>query len=209
MKRTRDPRAEKPDEYASYLQMKRPKANQACSSCRKHKTRCELLDAAESTSNSGRCHRCKVLNIACSFDNPDSLPVASGSTPRPAVLLSRGLPTDACPDTPPRGTTPIVPKAEMTDGALSRKTIRPQDLVPAPLTPWGFLKAPGGFDWTANPMLALQELSRRPQTPHSDPSVPLSGIITHDQKQYLLEMFALPSFIHKLSTLTGAHLDSS
>src|SRR5712691_568623 len=44
---------------------KRAKANQACASCRKNKTRCELL---EFTSYYSRCHRCDVLSITCSFE---------------------------------------------------------------------------------------------------------------------------------------------
>ncbi|KAH9006782.1 hypothetical protein EDB86DRAFT_2868239 [Lactarius hatsudake] len=45
---------------------KRNKASRACTSCRKHKTRCELF---EPSSHHSRCHRCDVLSIACSPTN--------------------------------------------------------------------------------------------------------------------------------------------
>ncbi|KAJ7792681.1 hypothetical protein B0H14DRAFT_2930159, partial [Mycena olivaceomarginata] len=42
---------------------KKPKSIQACTSCRKHKTRCEILDPSRSPV---RCHRCQVLTLQCS-----------------------------------------------------------------------------------------------------------------------------------------------
>ncbi|KAJ7684099.1 hypothetical protein DFH06DRAFT_970105 [Mycena polygramma] len=45
---------------------KRAKTAQACASCRKNKTRCEILDHSSSPV---RCHRCKVLSIECSYEH--------------------------------------------------------------------------------------------------------------------------------------------
>ncbi|KAJ6491921.1 hypothetical protein C8R45DRAFT_867452 [Mycena sanguinolenta] len=54
---------------------KRAKTIQACASCRKNKTRCEILDH---TTSIVRCHRCKVLSIDCSYEQTKK-PVASTS----------------------------------------------------------------------------------------------------------------------------------
>lgn len=60
MKRSRDDSAAggKPAD-SSTGKHKRPKSSQACASCRKHKTRCELLDAHSSSTAPLRlrCHR--------------------------------------------------------------------------------------------------------------------------------------------------------
>ncbi|KAJ7682058.1 hypothetical protein DFH06DRAFT_286369 [Mycena polygramma] len=44
---------------------KRAKSAQACASCKKHKTRCEILDYSSSPV---RCHRCTVLSNECSYE---------------------------------------------------------------------------------------------------------------------------------------------
>ncbi|KAJ7142512.1 hypothetical protein C8R44DRAFT_846504, partial [Mycena epipterygia] len=54
----------------------RVKTSQACASCRKHKTRCEVLDP---NGRPVRCHRCKVLAIECFYEKT-RVSVASGSS---------------------------------------------------------------------------------------------------------------------------------
>ncbi|EIW76212.1 hypothetical protein CONPUDRAFT_168789 [Coniophora puteana RWD-64-598 SS2] len=61
---------------AAPTQPKRPKAAQACLSCRKHKTRCEMLEGDNSGSH---CHRCKVLSLPCSFDATNATPASAAS----------------------------------------------------------------------------------------------------------------------------------
>jgi hypothetical protein len=188
MKRSRDDRpfVEKVDEtmnssrippaHAS-LSIKRAKSTQACLSCRRHKTRCEQLEGSSSSSGSQRCHRCKVLNMHCSFDDSGGLPTA--------------MPTSTK-ESPP-SMTPILFDEDTTPShkpnTFGTKGMQPEDLVPASTTPWGFLK--GGIDWTSTPMLALQELARGPNpgdgmvSDHTDLS--MVEIITADQMRFLLE----------------------
>ncbi|KAF8209579.1 hypothetical protein K438DRAFT_2012292 [Mycena galopus ATCC 62051] len=56
---------------------KRAKSIKACVSCRKHKTRCEILDGSVSLV---QCHRCKVLSLACSYET--QRPVVSDPLPK-------------------------------------------------------------------------------------------------------------------------------
>jgi hypothetical protein len=48
---------------------KRAKTSQACVSCRKHKTRCEL----PSEPGISKCHRCHVLSATCSFEGSEMI----------------------------------------------------------------------------------------------------------------------------------------
>lgn len=84
---------------------KRPKASQACASCRKHKTRCELIDSDEPKVDGGndkdqssstsspapyarRCHRCTILRLPCSFESGErSLLLLVTSPPTSHVTL--------------------------------------------------------------------------------------------------------------------------
>lgn len=160
---------------------KRAKAAQACLSCRKHKTRCEMLDG-----DSGlQCHRCKVLSLPCSFGDSNGPPVGA-STPRPqarvldahkadrqpSISLSSNKMQDIISDdsfNPPKtmsttwegpapGTLSLFPDQprEKVEVDLSD----PQRLLPERHRPWGLLKLPGGFDGTTVPMLAMQALVR-------------------------------------------------
>jgi hypothetical protein len=167
MKRTREehPYLVKGDAQPTAAATKRPKSTQACSSCRRQKTRCENLNSGPS--GSLRCHRCSVLNIHCSFDDLSSV---KDSPSTPTVDLTRQ-------DSPP---------------LLSAGLIQPEDLVPLPTSRfWGSLKSSGGLDWTAAPMLALQDLARRPialNHPVTDYSnMSLADIVPPDQRHFLLE----------------------
>ena len=148
------------------LPLKRAKSTQACSSCRKHKTRCEQTDGSSSVPQ--RCHRCKVLNMSCSFDNSN----VSHTT----ISAFKESPTIS---------TRILPEPEDTHQSISPRPMQPEDLVAAPATPWG-------VDWTATPMLAIQDLARRPNprdasfVDHCDTSI--AEIISADQMRFLLDM---------------------
>lgn len=193
MKRSHEgKRSDKTKEDAVSPAIKRPKSIQACTSCRRHKTRCEQLDGA--VSGSLRCHRCKVLNMRCSFDNQNAAPVASASTPRKESPLR---PDTACQiiddmhtKLSPRNPSPSEHGSER---GIRARNLQPEDLVHTLDKPWGFLKVPGGFDWTATPMLALQELalrSRHKETQTVDNwDISLHGIIADVQMNQLLEMY--------------------
>lgn len=208
MKRALDNSGDKPSEAitSGRIQAKRPKSSQACSSCRKHKTRCELIDnPSPSDAHSGtgyRCHRCKVLNIPCSFESSEFAPPmpAARATPSPPPYLRYPHPTSTTgtepprigpqndpsthprphhrvhsqsdphaillgPPTPSSATTPHPPQTPTignVDAHLQQKEnyIKIEDLFPLPPNaPWGFVKVPGGFDWTATPMLAMQNIT--------------------------------------------------
>ncbi|KAH7931166.1 hypothetical protein BV22DRAFT_998664 [Leucogyrophana mollusca] len=196
---------------------KRAKAAQACLSCRKHKTRCEMLDGDNSGS---QCHRCKVLSLPCSFEDG-----AAPSTERVVASSSRSLaypscipaaPTDRRTSLPnkvqdiamddpasllrsPRtwdGTTPpsdqlqpFRPQAHEADGV---DLLDPERLLPVRHRPWGFLKLPGGFDGTMVPMLAMQALTRAgsgEESSYVTVEQSLLHILGRDQVKYLTDIF--------------------
>ncbi|KAF8208176.1 hypothetical protein K438DRAFT_1813558 [Mycena galopus ATCC 62051] len=182
---------------------KRSKASQACASCRRQKSRCEILDVrpASGVPVVIRCHRCKTLNVECSFETSELIhfspktilhtsPAVSPpttSTPTPPTESDGGLSTLAAVAASSR------PNAE--DGApINHITgsfgMRPEDLVPTAATPiWGSVSR---VDWTATPMLAIQELVRCPRTdvvarlPAADR---LSDILSPLEITSLIELF--------------------
>ena len=115
---------------------------QACTSCRKHKTRCEILgDAVHGVM---RCHRCKVLNSTCSYASLDiSLFIAdsSGSDLGPSRVDSIPI-VGASRAT---GNSPISP---------GDPSLLPDD-IPAVENMWSFM--PQHLDWSY-PLVAIQEL---------------------------------------------------
>ncbi len=160
---------------------KRPKSSQACASCRKHKTRCELLDSASHS----RCHRCNVLSITCSFETnapPIQATEYSGS-PSPAAVVRQRL-LNAILSTPQNN----------SDKCLEQT---PSDALPSPsrstaTSPWEFLKVPGIPDWSATPMLAMLTLSKMARTEQpmiqQACNLTFTEVLTVDQRQYLLRL---------------------
>ncbi|KAI0254725.1 hypothetical protein BJV78DRAFT_872379 [Lactifluus subvellereus] len=158
---------------------KRAKASQACTSCRKHKTRCELL---ESLSYLSRCHRCDVLSITCSFETNapqnsvvDNSPVTTCRQRLLRTILSVPEPNpDRC--------------LEPTQSEINGSTLRP-----TVTSAWEFLKVPGIPDWTATPMLAMLTLSKMASesqtTIQPTANLTFTEVLTGDQIQYLLGVF--------------------
>ncbi|KAJ7764566.1 hypothetical protein DFH07DRAFT_811654 [Mycena maculata] len=151
---------------------KRTKASQACASCRRQKSRCEILDvrSQHGAQVTIRCHRCKVLGIECSFETSDLIHfLPKPTTPASSPTLTGS--SDA--QTPPEsygGLSTLAavassrPNAEAinVNSVPSRYGMLPEDLVPTAHTPiWGCVNR---IDWTATPMLAIQELVRCPKT---------------------------------------------
>ncbi|KAI0316112.1 hypothetical protein OF83DRAFT_1128488 [Amylostereum chailletii] len=185
MKRTRDDASSNgpsPDGSVSAAgrkgPAKRPKSSQACASCRKHKTRCELLDSSSYVS---RCHRCEVLSISCSFETeaprssyPDPTPLPGHRQKTASVLLvgfRRPHSSEYTLDHPP--------DADAEDGK----------------SPWDFLQIPGMPDWTATPVLAMRTLSRQvcqdPFPKYDGRILTLQEILSLEQRQWLLNFFDL------------------
>ncbi|KAJ3841856.1 hypothetical protein F5878DRAFT_439046 [Lentinula raphanica] len=175
---------------------KRSKASQACTSCRKHKSRCELLEFP-SSSQGITCHRCKILNIQCSFESSNIIHLPSSQshpeTSRAILVNSSSASNSAspsesspfCPPLPPNqlpSPTPSVseqssPRHYYETISSSRTTtikevrdLRPEDIV-SDEVPWGPGGGQGGFDWTAAPILAIHELASKSysQSPLSSP----------------------------------------
>ncbi|KAJ4479106.1 hypothetical protein J3R30DRAFT_3289341 [Lentinula aciculospora] len=163
---------------------KRSKASQACQSCRKFKTRCELLEFP-SPSQGITCHRCKILNIQCSFESSNIIHLPSSQshpeTSRAILLNSASasgsaspsesnsfcpppLPPNQLPSPTPSASEPS-PRhyhdASINYGNVQQvRDLRPEDLVSDEI-PWGSCSAQGGFDWTAAPILAIHELASK------------------------------------------------
>ena len=168
-------------------QPKRPKSSQACSSCRKHKTRCELIDGH--SEGPYRCHRCKVLNISCSFESSDFVPpLQSTSTSSPTFNLPSYV-SDPATISPPN----ISGDRTASHPNNDNDRVKLEDLLPLPHKPWGFMKVPGGFDWTTTPMLAMQYATiNRPHLDEdqisSNINASLASILSPDKVKSLLDM---------------------
>ncbi|KAJ7269865.1 hypothetical protein C8J57DRAFT_322713 [Mycena rebaudengoi] len=152
---------------------KRHKALQACTSCKKSKTRCELLDSAR---RPVRCHRCQVLSIQCSYEET----VLPAPSPHPATPPPEGFGSRSMSNGPRSNAGPST-------------TVAP---IPMPPTDriWSFVNEEG-FDWSA-PMLAIQQLIKVPFTPLHAPAPVFAGgeltlprILTEDRIQHLLRLF--------------------
>lgn len=187
---------------------KRTKASQACASCRRQKSRCEILDvrSQQGAPVTIRCHRCKVLGVECSFETSDLihfLPKPTTQTPPAAPSPTVSVSSDE--RTPPENygglnTLATVassrPNADTfpVNSSPNRYGMLPEDLVPTASTPiWGSVNR---VDWTATPMLAIQELVRCPRT-DSGLDTPSGGrledILSPQEITSLLEMFVLLS----------------
>ncbi|KAJ6625104.1 hypothetical protein B0H10DRAFT_2003701 [Mycena sp. CBHHK59/15] len=183
---------------------KRTKASQACASCRRQKSRCEILDvrgAQAGTPVTVRCHRCKVLGVECSFETSDLIhflpkPAATSTSPAASVAVSPsedlmqvdsygGLNTLAA----VASSRPKSSETAAVKSIPSRYGMLPEDLVPTATTPiWGCTSR---VDWTATPMLAIQELVRFPRT-EGGPEVisgRLADILSPSEITSLLEIF--------------------
>ncbi|KAJ7355870.1 hypothetical protein DFH08DRAFT_738004 [Mycena albidolilacea] len=192
---------------------KRTKASQACASCRRQKSRCEILDISRppGAPASIRCHRCKVLGVECSFETSDlihffphtlshtspsaSSPSSSGPAPSPSQSEPSPVPVresygglntlaNVASSRPNVTNVPVNP-------IRNQYGMLPEDLVPTATTPvWGCVSR---VDWTATPMLAIQELVRCPRTQDSDPQLPsgsrLSDILSPPEISSMLEIF--------------------
>jgi hypothetical protein len=157
---------------------KRSKTSQACTSCRKHKTRCELLDPASRS----RCHRCDVLSITCSFETNVPPTQAAESPSHVAVFRQRLL--NAILSTPQSSSDKCLEQTPSDARCSSPRSTAP--------SPWELLKVPGMPDWSATPMLAMLTLSKmaRTEQPMIQPvsNLTFTEVLTGDQRQYLLRL---------------------
>ncbi len=156
---------------------------QACTSCRKHKTRCEILDGF--THSKVRCHRCKVLNSTCSYETMDKSlfapdPSTSPSSSNVSATLVDGLPRPAAGS----------PAAGAPDASLLNEPFPRADFM------WSFV--PQDLDWSA-PMVAIQELCKQPIS--AEPTV-LSAV----NDQSLVNILTQPEIDHHLAMFVDLDL---
>jgi hypothetical protein len=159
---------------------KRPKTSQACTSCRKHKTRCELLDPASRS----RCHRCDVLSITCSFETiaPPAATQAAESSPNHIAIFRQRL------------LNAILSPQNNSNKCLEQTSSDARCSSPrsTATSPWELLKVPGIPDWSATPMLAMLTLSKMARTkqPMIQPgsNLTFTEVLTGDQRHYLLRL---------------------
>ncbi|KAJ7108608.1 hypothetical protein C8R44DRAFT_803189 [Mycena epipterygia] len=152
--------------------MKKPKSMQACTSCRKHKTRCEVLDTSTSPV---RCHRCQVIGVQCSYEDT-LVPLSPPALPSTNIVKNDN--------------------SGMHDNASPRPDPPFPLALPAKVNIWEFVgKDSDRLDWSA-PILAIQNLTRLPaadfnpaQFISSPREVSLANILPEDQVRYLLELF--------------------
>ncbi|KAJ7184729.1 hypothetical protein C8R46DRAFT_883296 [Mycena filopes] len=150
---------------------KRPKAIYSCASCRKSKTRCEVLDHS---STPIRCHRCKVLSIECSYQDNQAPPA-----PPPQLTVRPAPQPTSTTVRAPRTRAPEVHRAESPMGRL-----------------WSFVPEANDRDWSA-PMLGIQHLTTMPvvnntATPNeiaNNADLSLSTIIPEARIDYLIHLF--------------------
>jgi hypothetical protein len=172
---------------------KRAKANQACASCRKNKTRCELLDSLSYS----RCHRCNVLSITCSFETNAPPLQAAETDESPHGQARRQIFNSFL-------SIPQCPLESVRLGSTPLSTVT---------SPWEFLKVPGIPDWTATPMLAMLTLSKMacdaPPAIQPVSSLAFTEVLTSDQRLYLLCLWVpiiSPLFFEHLSMALASSL---
>ncbi|KAJ3992657.1 hypothetical protein F5050DRAFT_885536 [Lentinula boryana] len=206
------------DSFSSNKPAKRSKASQACASCRRHKSRCELLEFP-SSSQGITCHRCKILNIQCSFESSNiihlpssqshpeasrailvnSASASSSASPPESTPFCPPCPPNQLPSPTPSTSEPSPRHHHDTNNSISNvkqaRDLRPEDLV-SDDGPWGPCGGQGGFDWTAAPISAIQELASKnllhPSSPSRVPSTTdrdLRSVLTQNQINRLLEIF--------------------
>lgn len=124
----------------------------ACTTCRKNKTRCEVLRLG-----SARCHRCDVVGASCSYEDnnsPASTVVANDSSASTPDFV-RGAAQAAALPSSADSTVPI------TDSGGESWTNTPCVIMPLPESApqsnhlWSFI--PQRLDWSA-PISAIQAL---------------------------------------------------
>ncbi|KAK0190519.1 hypothetical protein F5146DRAFT_557040 [Armillaria mellea] len=179
---------------------KRRKASQACASCRRHKTRCELpedIGSIPGYRGQLRCHRCKVLNVECSFETSNIIHVKSkiNNASTSTILLPAALDPSAA----STSTSDVSRAAPYPAPVASAQELRIEDLLPGPQSLMGPIPSRGYFDWTAAPMLAIRALAnqreattaqaRSSSSSNQSSDESLSSILTSTQKTWLLQIF--------------------
>ncbi|KAE9409792.1 hypothetical protein BT96DRAFT_984159 [Gymnopus androsaceus JB14] len=160
------------------------------STCRKHKTRCEILDGLDQQVI--RCHRCKVLKVQCSYQGMNRAVFEAAL----AAKSEHGEITN----TAVYGLNDSSPATTNSPGA-SNAFLHPRMFPNHPHHIWNFLQLPRGvLDWSA-PLEAIQGLTKQVLSnshsrDHHSPSPPpailsdsLESIFSPDQIDHLVSIF--------------------
>ncbi|KAJ3758560.1 hypothetical protein EV360DRAFT_43627 [Lentinula raphanica] len=195
MKRQTDKASSSSPSTSSSRATKRTKSVQACTNCRKHKTRCEILGGFDQAII--RCHRCKVLDAECSYSSMDKSLFEVASS-RSTVSTNRG---DEHGEWHDRNLDVLsgysgTPTPRNAPGSSNASL--PPDLFPNnPHLLWDFLRMPeDSLDWTA-PLQAMQHLMKQShhdtsisrRHPPRIPNDSLDNILTPNQIQHLISIF--------------------
>jgi hypothetical protein len=166
---------------------KRAKATMACNSCRKHKTRCELIGAIEESSPI-RCHRCKILAVPCSYEDMDRTLFAHHFSTRAA---SSNSPTANSPSSLPSPTSSSHVETSRSGREVRRQKPKPSYLGrPQAVGLFGYISNRGTLDWDNAPIDAIRELTKKPGGNSSyitSGGDTLISILPEEQIHYLLD----------------------
>ncbi|THV08145.1 hypothetical protein K435DRAFT_965 [Dendrothele bispora CBS 962.96] len=187
---------------------KRQKTSQACTSCRKSKTRCEILENREQ--GTVKCHRCKVLKVHCSYQDMDKseLPMEE-SLRKPRVdndaNSSSRFSNAAVHAQTMQWEQRALAIIESANGSTLLKNITPEGQRSSTrrYMIWDWFRVPQGhvYDWTA-PLDTVRELvnsvfDSEPKqaiavapSPESVANDSLAKVLTSDQIEHLLDLFS-------------------
>ena len=166
---------------------KRAKASMACNSCRKHKTRCELIGAIDESSPI-RCHRCKILAVPCSYEDMDRTLFTQHFATRAA---SSSSPTTSSPSCPPSPTSSSHLEKSRSGREVRRQKTKPNcQGRPQAIGLFGYISNRGRLDWDNAPVDAIRELTKKPGKNSSfvrNGGDALISILPEEQIHYLLD----------------------
>ncbi len=176
---------------------KRQKASRACATCRKTKSRCELLDVAPGVNGRLHCHRCKVLDIECSFHNSDIIIVArqndAASSPGQAGPSTPGQQVSAQSTRPSPSTEQFGVQKNIT--LNNEVELPPEGQESYVLGPWRLIGIADDAQWTKEPILATEGILPPLPAHELDGSITrhyqndtLASILPHNRIRYLIDM---------------------
>ncbi|KAH8834754.1 hypothetical protein DL96DRAFT_1975 [Flagelloscypha sp. PMI_526] len=164
---------------------KRPKSSQACLSCRKQKTRCEMINEDEKFL--GKCHRCLTLNQPCSLEATAASKGSGANTGGlPAKNVDKLVSHLMASPRESQGVSHLGPSLGDDGG--------PKKLPHLRRSMWSWVSTDvNSLDWSS-PTASLLEVSNRlypPSATHISPIIhsSLAAIIEPSQIEYLLASF--------------------
>ena len=141
------------------LPQKRSKTNQACTACKKSKTRCEILETVTAGLNAIGCHRCNVLNITCSFKEAPVQEAAQNIPSRAASSLPATTSTYA-PTTTSLQLLANISVQRQSEPVVQRLNIERLPLSVPPNSMWNGYGHSGPDDWLDTAVYAIRDMAR-------------------------------------------------